>query len=182
MVLAGATIAGNGPNKHLVIGTIRESLAEWLAEELGWLTHSIRERRYEADRQPEYRIRTHAHSALSQYAKWTESDRAPPVDVPISSHTGRIWYALAGGLQWSHEYDSGRTAAFSALSDDRAAWIGQVLTDAEPAFQGTRAGTRVQFRPLETDRWLAWIGDPVPGVAYKWADGRAEYERLRDWE
>lgn len=180
LLLAGATIAGNGPNKHLVVGTVHEPLAKWLADELDWLTHSVRERKGKGKRQLEYRVRTHAHATLSRYVEWTEGDRAPPEDLEISPHTGRVWYALAGGLQWHGNRDSQRTAAFSALDDERAAWIERVLADAGPSLEATRAGKRVQLRPLETDRWLAWIGVPVPGVEHKWAEGQNEYQQLRD--
>ncbi|QCW05294.1 hypothetical protein [Natrinema pallidum] len=178
LLLAGATIAGNGPNKHLVVGTVHEPLATWLADQLEWLTHSVRERDGGENRQLEYRVRTHAHATLSRYVEWTDGDRRPPEGYEPTAHTARVWYALAGGLQWPGEYDSQRTALFSAEADARAAWIMDVLEAA--GFEPTRAGKRVQLRPTETTRFLEWIGEPVPGVVYKWTDSKDEYQALRE--
>lgn len=178
LLLAGATIAGNGPNKHLVAGTIHEPLAGWLADQLGWLTHSIRERDGGGNRELEYRVRTHAHATLSRYADWTDGDRRPPDGYEPTPHTARVWYALAGGLQWHGGYDSQRTATFSALEDGRAEWIIALLETV--GFDPTRAGKRVQLRPTETTRFLGWVGDPVPGVVYKWAETRALYEGAKN--
>jgi hypothetical protein len=47
----------------------------------------------------------------------------------------------------------------------------------------TRAGRRVQLPPKQTTAWLDWIGDPVPGVDYRWAVDIEEYrETKRDAE
>lgn len=52
------------------------------------------------------------------------------------------------------------------------------------------SGTRTDLRrsagpvpPKQTTAWLAWIGEPVPGVEYKWAVDIEEYrERKHDAE
>lgn len=177
LLLAGATIAGNGPNKHLVVGTTNATLAEWLADELDWLTHSIRERDGDGNRHLEYRVRTHAHVTLSRYESWTEVNRAPPADYTLTPPVARVWYALAGGLQWHGEYDSQRGLTFSALEADRSAWITRLL--AGVGLEPTQVDRRVQLPPTKADRFLKWIGDPVPGVEYKWAPTRRSYDAMK---
>jgi hypothetical protein len=42
-----------------------------------------------------------------------------------------------------------------------------------------RIGKRVQLPPRETRAFLEWIGDPVPGVGYKWVTEHAVDDDLR---
>lgn len=170
LALAGGTIAGNGSNRHLTIGTTNRELADWTATELDWLHHGTRETETDDEtRDCVYRIRTPAHPGLNRYERWpraTESrGRIPPPRFSLSARTARVWHAFAGSLLF-REYDSQRSATFSAKYDDRAEWIQRILDDAE--FDSTRAGKRVQLPPTETTRWLSWIGAPVPGVEHKW--------------
>lgn len=44
--------------------------------------------------------------------------------------------------------------------------------------ESTRTDKRIQLPPRETHAFPEWIGDPVPGVGYKWATGRAVYADL----
>lgn len=170
LVLAGGTIAGNGSNRHLTIGTTNADLADWTASELNWLHHGTRETETDDDsRDSVYRIRTPAHPGLNRYERWPRAPdsrgRIPPDRFSLSARTARVWHAFAGSLLF-REYDSQRSATFSAKYDDRAEWIQRVLADVE--FDATRAGKRVQLPPTETARWLSWIGAPVPGVEHKW--------------
>jgi hypothetical protein len=41
--------------------------------------------------------------------------------------------------------------------------------------ESTRTDKRVQLPPRETHAFLDWIGDPVPGVGYKWTTERSVY-------
>lgn len=170
ILLAGGTLAGNGPNKHLEVGTGHRRLAEWLADEFGWLCHSVVRIDYDdGGREPVYRVRTHAHDQLTPYRAWFDDGaRRPPEGYDLPRHAAHIWYALAGGLQWHGDYDAQRVATFSAKAGAKAAWIERVLGDA--GYDATRAGKRVQLRPRETDRWLAWIGGPIAGVEHKWRE------------
>lgn len=182
IVLAGGTVDGRGQHRHCVVGTTNDRLAAWLADALGWLHHGTRVETYDDDdRDPQHRVRTHAHPAIDRYERWNRHangrGRIPPDDYRLRRLTARVWYALAGGLQWSGPYDSQRQALFSALHDDRAAWIQRLLRDA--GRDPTRAGKRVQLPPAETTAFLEWIGPAVPGIEHKWADSLVEYRVLR---
>lgn len=177
LVLAGAKIDGNGVNKHLVTGSVYESLVRWLADNLDWLTHSIRVRNYTGDRNDQYYVRTHAHPTLTEYRDWVaDTARRPPAELELSRHAARTWYASAGGLEWHGSDREQRSAAFSALHETRAEWIIRILENS--GFDAKRVGKRVQLRPRETQRWLDWIGDPVPGVTHKWATTKTEYKEV----
>lgn len=182
IVLSGGSVGGNGTNRHVVVGTASGRLARWLADQLGWMCQSVRETDEAGDREIIYRVRTPSHPACNQYERWgklpANSGRAPSGGFSLSAHAGRVWWALAGGLGWQGEYDSQRYGLFSAERDGRAEAIQQVLSNA--GFETDRRQRRVHLTPTVVSEWLAWIGDPVPGVEYKWCSHRAEYRALRD--
>jgi len=181
LMLAGATVGGNGKNRYVTIGTTHPQLAEWAADKLDWLCHSVREEPEYGERETVHRIRTAAHPQCNRYERWRKlpgnSGREPPEDLVLERTTARVWWAFAGGLQWSGPYDSQVTGAFSARRDERAEAYQRALS--EVGYGATRAGKRVQLPPSEIKRWLGWIGDAVPGVEHKWQTDKAVYKTLR---
>lgn len=178
LMLAGATVAGNGTNRHLRIGTTNERLAEWTAEQLGWLCQSVRPvDDLEDDHNTIYRLRTVAHPGLNRYERWSklpDSDgRSPPPTFGLTRRAGRVWWAFAGGLEWAGADGTQRRGAFSALHDDRAIWIGRILD--QTGVDTVRVDKRVRLEPTDLERWLEWTGGPVPGVEYKWSRTRRAY-------
>ena len=101
-----------------------------------------------------------------------------PENLPtgrLTPRTGRAWHATAGSLGWSNaDYATTRQAYFSAEAADRAARVSQLFESV--GLEPTRAGKGVQLPPRQTAAWFDWIGPPVEGVAYKWADTPEEYE------
>ena len=183
LLLGGGSVQDAGMNNHLIVGTRHRPLADWLFSELGWLAHSIRRDESHGDHGQFYRVRTHAHPALAQYREWYVNGRKRlPECVDLGPRSGRVWWALAGGLQWSNaEYATTRIGTFSALDDERATRIMAILSSV--GLDPTRAGKRVQLAPKQTTGWLDWIGEPVPGVGYKWANEIDIYrEAKRDAE
>lgn len=181
MLLAGATVSGNGNNRHVQIGTTSEPLAEWLAEQLGWLCQGVRTEHQRGARATTYTVRTPAHPELNRYERWDHggeaSGRIAPESFDLTPPAGRVWYAFAGGLEWTQAYDSTRQVTFSALNDARREALAGVLDRA--GFEPTVFDDRVRLRPSVAAEWLAWIGDPVPGVTHKWADSLIRYRALR---
>jgi hypothetical protein len=170
LVLAGATIAGHGTNRHLTIGTTTEALADWVAAELDWLHHGTRMVVSDESGAPSHihRIRTPAHPAVNRYERWQRAPesrgRIPPAEFELSVRSARVWYGFAGNLLF-REYDSQRSAAFSATYDDKAEWIQRILDTA--GYDSTRQVNRIQIRPTETSRFLNWMGRPPPGAEHK---------------
>jgi hypothetical protein len=188
LLLGNAAISGNSANKHLVLVTTNRSFATWVFEELGWLAHGLVRVDPESanagevtdwDVNQRYRVRTMAHPELTPYREWysAPNEKRIPFHLDLPPRSARAWYACSGGLQWHGDYDSQRSAVFSALDDKRASRIGGLLERVE--FESTRVGKRVQLPPRETRAFLDWIGDPVPGVGYKWATKRAVYDDLQ---
>lgn len=178
ILLGSGSIQGNGENKHLLTSTPHLDHAVWVAEQLGWLTHSLKRKDYPEGHR--YLVRTHAHPTLTRYRdRWYagESEKQPPGGLDLLPTVGRVWWADAGGLQWHGDYDSQRTGTWSAEADAKARRIQRVLGDA--GFDATRTGKRVQLQGAALERWLDWVEEPVPGVGYKWATSRGDYESER---
>lgn len=181
LVLSGATITGNGSNRHLTVGTTNEHLAAWTADRLGWLCHGVRTESHDGDREDVYRVRTPAHPAINRYERWAKlpenSGRAPPERFALEPDAARVWWAYAGGLEWPGAYDSTREAVFSADRDERAEWIVRVLDRA--GFDPSYMDRRVKLPPRDTTDFLEWIGAPVSGVQHKWEDSLIRYRAIR---
>lgn len=155
-----------------------------------------------------YKVRTHAHPALNRFRAWypspyddeaeqsgteTENDHEAessetkyrtipaPEGLPagrLTQRAGRAWHAVAGRVSWGNtEYATTRQAWFSAQDETRAAEIMRLLESAGLA--PVRAGRSVELPPKQVTAWLDWIGEPVPGVAYKWAGTPDEYTDLK---
>jgi len=180
VLLGGGTLQGNGENtQHLLVQTTSRDLAEWLFAELDWLTHSLRRRMFDGEREPIYHVRTHAHTHLRRLRdRWyRDGEKHLRSDVPLSSRAGRVWWALAGGLEWTGDFDSQVRGTVSAEADSRATAIITLLE--RRGYDPTRLDRRVVLYGDDLRDWLSWIGDPVPGVEHKWQTSKAVYKTLR---
>jgi hypothetical protein len=195
LLLGNGHVGGNGANKHFHLSTRWRPFAVWVFQELGWLAATIvfldnsQENRERPVPAQQYRVRTHAHPALTRLRSWYDESgtcRLPaPEDLPagrLTPRAGRAWHATAGSLGWSHpDYATTRQAYFSAEADDRADCVKTLFESA--GFEPTRAGKGVQLPPTQTSAWLNWVGPPVEGVEYKWTISLDEYrEAKRDAE
>jgi hypothetical protein len=185
LLLGDAMIGSNSNNKHLVLVTTNRSFAVWVFKELDWLAHSlVRVDPSEPTDSTEqainhrYRVRTIDNPEFTPYCEWYDAsdEKRIPLHLDLPVQSARAWYACSGGVRWQTD-DSHRSAVFSAHDEKRATRIAGLLERTE--FEPTRTGKRVQLPPRETRAFLNWIGDPVPGVGYKWAAERAVYDDFR---
>lgn len=180
VLLGGGTLQGNGENtQHLLVQTTSEQLARWLFRELDWLAHSLGREIFEGEREPIYRVRTHGHTFLRwlRDAWYRDGKKRIQADTSLTPRSARVWWALAGGLEWTGPHDSQVRGTVSAEADARAEAIASVLETA--GFKCKRLDRRVViYRPVLRE-WLAWIGEPVPGVEHKWALHQDVYDVLR---
>ena len=196
LLLDDGFVGGNGPNKHFQFSTRWRPFAAWLFDELSWLASRVTRADHPGRPEPnqQYVVRTYAHPDLTQFRAWyadgegtgSGDHRLPmPDDLPaglLTPRVGRAWYAASGSVAWSDPaYTTTRQVSFSAAADERAACVTALLESV--GLEPTRAGRRVQLSPKQTSAWLEWIGDPMPGVDYKWAVDAEEYrEAKRDAE
>ena len=184
LLLGNATISGESANKHLRFVTTNRTFATWVFEELDWLADSlVRVDPPKSTDQTEhtlnhrYRVRTRDHPELTSCCEWYDAsgEKRVPFHLDLPARSARVWYASSGELHWQD--DNHPSAGFTARDDKRANRIAGLIERAE--FEPTRTGTQVRLPPRETHVFLEWIGDPVPGVGYKWATERAVHDDLR---
>jgi len=176
ILLGAGSLQGNGDAKHLIVQTQHRELADWLLEQLDWLAHSCKRREGRGDRVPMYAVRTHAHETIGHWRhRWYTDDGHKRIrtDLTLTPRIGRLWWAVAGGLEWAGEYDSQRKGVFSADQPGKEQRIAAILADA--GVDPTVLDDRVVLKPSALDDWLAWIGPMVPGVGHKWASTLAAY-------
>jgi hypothetical protein len=184
LLLGNAAISGDSANEYLQLVATNQTFATWVFEELDWLSDSlVRVDPPKPTDQTEhalnhcYRVRTRVHPELASYRKWdnASSEKRIPLHLDLPARSARVWYACSGELHWQD--DGYPLAVFTACDDKRANRIAGLIERAE--FEPTRTGTQVRLPPRETRAFLEWIGDPVPGVGYKWTTERAIHDDLR---
>jgi hypothetical protein len=181
ILLGGGSLLGNGEDtKHLLVKTTSKQLARWLFDELGWLAHSLRRETFDGERKSLYHVRTHAHTLLhSLRGDWySDGDKHLQTGIMLSSRTARLWWALAGSIEWTGDYDSQVRGTFSAAANVRADAITSILS--RMGFESSRLDRRVSIYADDLRDWLEWIGEPIPGVEHKWALQKDVYDIYRD--
>lgn len=177
ILLGGGSIQGNGDAKHLVVKSTNERLARWIFGELDFLTHSLRKKTFEGEREPLFIVRTHAHDHLRRLRdEWYDEGGAKHIrpDVDLSPDAARVWYALAGFVEQTGPYPSQWRLAFSAEGDRRAEGIQTVLS--RHSIECKRVDRRVIINPPAAEPWLEALGQPLPGVEHKWQFEETTYD------
>lgn len=181
ILLGGGSLQGNGDAQHLTVKTTNERLARWLFDRLGWIGHSLRRVQLDPPRNTSYHVRSHAHTALTTYReRWYADDgtRCLQSETELTQDSARIWYALAGGIEWTGDYDSQFRLTFSAESDERAGAIQHILT--RHGFESQRLDRRVVLYADTAREWLSWTSPPPPGVTYKWCLDKDLYHAAKE--
>jgi hypothetical protein len=86
----------------------------------------------------------------------------------------RVWHGCDGGLSFE-----GFQIQFRAIDDGRADAIARVLRGVPGDLDPAIGGGRVRLRGADAVSFLDAIGEPLPGVAYKWACQQPVYRSLK---
>lgn len=157
----------------LRIETTSRAFAEWIYDALGWLAHGLIQHSPGAEVDaPVYRVTTLAHPDCNRYREWYDDGTIrPPSSVRLTPPFGRALHACDGSLSFGHV--DRPHVVFRATDARYREWLKGALAD-----WGLATGDssdRVRILADDVDEWLASIGDPVPGVEYKWETDRDEY-------
>lgn len=175
--LAGASADGKSSTR-LRIWTTNKELALWTHDQLDWLGKAVHIQ--ETDHETQYRVVTESHPDLERYRRWGGRG-VPPTDgtIVFSPALARAWFAHAGGLVHKTEYPGGvpslRIAA--RTNEDRAEAIGEILS--KSGFNPSVDSNGVQLSPTQCERLCRQLGDPIPGIVYKWCFHNDVYREAR---
>lgn len=178
LLLGGAVLHTRYANPSLVATTRYPGLALWTADQLGWLTSSVRRIPLDGGGRT-FEVLTRSHPELERYTQWFgDGEMRPPTSsLRLSRRVARTWFAYSASVAWSNTHES-RETQFSAKTEPRRTWVRELLerlgcdpTYRDPCWYVTRAETHDLFE---------WFGGPVPGVEFKWAASRDVYDELRE--
>jgi hypothetical protein len=175
LVLGDASLEGAKTAK-LRLETTHREFALWIHDQLGWLSRGVMQHSPGSDgTHPVYRVTTLAHPGLNDYREWWSDDVvAPPASWDPDQRSMRVWYACDGGLSFE-----GFQIQFRAVDDRRASTIARVLRGVPGDLDPAIGGGRVRLRGADAVAFLDAIGEPLPGVAYKWACQQPVYRSLK---
>lgn len=198
LLLGDASVAGadydetNHPN--LRVYSSNETFLEWLDDELGvfstgvYLNDTGKDRlkrnqksgwdtREEAEYKDMYRVQTRSMPCFRDLREWyDDGQKSFPKDLSLNRLRAKMWYVSDGGLNW----DRGDNAAYAAIASVNEGKNPRVLKSLfeEQGFNPTFTHPRLRFNG-ETEKFLDWLGEPVPGFEYKWeTENRDRYDRL----
>lgn len=192
----GSIKESSGGKCWFVVKSVRPAFLNWLGTKFGALSAGVRlvasaetQKNHaqtrggewaDYDYQDLYLLRLRGHPMFDLLReKWYPGGgdiRFPP-DLELSPETLRMWFVSDGGLDWS-----GNGTCYPAISchneTDRADFIQRKFADI--GFDVGYSSGRVRIKAADTERFLDYIGAPVPGFAYKWArDDRETYDSLK---
>lgn len=115
---------------------------------------------------------------LNPFRNWYScGEKRIPDEKEITSTMMKYWYVCDGGLSWNKETESVRAQLTSTNESDRLPKIADIV-EVECGVRPSVYSDRIMFKPTETQSFLSWIGDPVPGFEYKFeVTSLSRYER-----
>lgn len=157
---------------------------EWIDSEFGVLSTGVRlqgtaEERAKRDRESGFNknadpdqysdmwvLNTRSHDGLSDFAAWYDTgEKTPPTDIRLTPTQAKMWYVSDGSLEKRPRGKIRVQIASSSYVErgcDVLSWF-----DNSPFNPKLQSGY-VRFDSDESEEFLSWIGEPVPGFIYKW--------------
>lgn len=161
LLLGDAYINEMKPDQHrLVITSKSEKFLYHLCSEWPWLFSDPYI--YRSGENDYYRSHTVAHPHFTDMREWYSSgEKKFPDDLELDPVSTKYWYAGDGRLSTQNTNPFARIA--TANEADRSEWLIELLP-----VDATFSGNYINIRTDETQEFLDWMGDPVPGYEYKW--------------
>ena len=201
LLMGDASVQGDGyeeaKNANMRIYSSNKKFLEWLDGEMGVFTTNVNlndtggdrllrnqksgfDNRKEADYSDMYVLNTRAMPCFTELRVWYDSGKKKfPKSLELTKEVARMWFVSDGGLNWQGERYTNPTAQAEIASvneSERPEMLVSLFED--HGFNPTFDGTRLHFNS-QTEDFLEWLGDPVPGYEYKWeTKNRDRYKEL----
>jgi len=177
----------NGENPYFVIEMVNERFLQWFQTELSQIMYSVKKAKtakqsYESTKrtldhnlnqdnfQDTYRTQTMRHPWFSKLAEWySTGEKRYPDDLELNKTIAKMWYVTDGGLRVKSGDNHNSNVTISCDNEsDRVEYIQNLFSRVgfEPHFNDGN----IVFTVSESQEFLDWIGDPVPGFNYKWCE------------
>lgn len=190
----GAVVMGGAKYPYFKCSMTFKPFVEWLANELGYImTGTLTETDGElfeveggitedSDCLDQYSVQTHTLPVLQNYRdeyEWGDEDRFDLERFDISPMILKLWHCSDGeyytkrdGVRIHHKIYSDENW------DSVLEWFGRIDTEPYRSNRGD-SGDRICLNQSDTDKFFEYIGEPLPGMSYKWPGG-SSYEKAKE--
>lgn len=126
----------------------------------------------------QYRIVSRAIPFFNRYDSWKSSgEKRWPECISFTPDRLKYLYIADGGLCWNKESLSSRSQITSSNEPKQLKRLNKYLNSM--GIDCSLYEDRVMMKPSSTDKFLDYIGKPVPGFDYKWENNSLDrYEKL----
>jgi hypothetical protein len=184
LVLGDGSLNYQSKNIGVVITNTNLTFMEWLKTEMGWLVGRLEKMKNVAqgfDVDPDYhmyQMSTRKHPQFSPFVSWYDDDEGFtfPQNISLSPMLLKMWYVSDGSLQ--HSGNSDMASVKISINHDSDVRERVKKAFREVSFDvSSRSNQEFALGIEDSQRFLNFIGDPVPGYEYKWEN--RDYDRYR---
>ncbi len=184
----------DGKNGYMRITSVTNEFLEWIKQTCPWLFTEVRvtktpeqSREYVEDYVEDasdytfrtiYELKTRSHPYFKHLReKWyPNNEKYFPDALDLTPEMVRMWYAADGYIASGSESLPPTIRADNEMR--RPEYLRELFN--EHGFDPSVGGGDIRFNGEDRDRFLKWIGDPVPGFEYKWErQSREHYDAKR---
>lgn len=149
----------NDKTTRVKLESYNDKFTKWIFKELGNLACSI----YDNG------VYTFYHQELNGYSNWYKEDGKVFPKMNIPRITMKVWYCGDGGLQWPNGNSEYALSTIRCCNEkSRLDRLVDMIEDSTPLTCRTGKSGRIIFPRSVTKDFLEYIGNPVPGMEYKW--------------
>jgi hypothetical protein len=162
MLLGDGYINEQKDDQHrLVLTSKSKRFLNYVSSEWQWLFCDPYE--YNSNPNTYYRTHTVSHPFFTDmYSRWyPDGEKQFPDDLELNPTQLKYWYAGDGTLSTQNKRPFARIS--TSNESHRAEWLISLLPT-----NATYSGNYINIPTEETNEFLEWIGDPLPGYEYKW--------------
>lgn len=168
LMLGDACVDRSTKNARLQVGNVNVDFLKWVKDELQPIARDIEVQFKEGERHvidgtydcQEFRLlRTVTHPGLNRFAEWYSGEgKQFPDDLELTPLIAKVWYCCDGGIASRDKI--GFTTKTQISRED-------YLKSLFP-FDCQVVGNSIRFSSRLSKKMLDWMGDPLPGMSYKW--------------
>lgn len=201
ILMGDGSITGSG-GKHyrMTVGGISKPFIEHISQRLSWLSSgNIRKNTSEeqyrdalesdfidvgeestvADYQEYYVLETRKHPFFTELRDWYSSGKKVfPDELDLTPTIAKYWYSCDGGVS-STKGDYIGNCFYTSNEIDREDYLDSLFGEAGFHVSIDKKSYRIRIDACCRDEFIDWMGEPVPGFDYKWADSKSEYEEKK---
>jgi len=186
LLMGDASVEDRGSSGRMGISVTNKDFLLWIDEKLEHLSNGVKNY-YTSEEQKErvsdngtlpieqhhdfdtpYELKTKSHPYFKKLRSWYGSNgKRFPEDLELTPLKAKMWYCCDGSLICSKKQRP-HARFYTKNENDRL----DVLVDYfhQKGLDGRKYEGSVGFTAEETIKLLDWMGDPPPGMNYKWVN------------